>query len=311
MSNLFRLILLIGISSIFGQNKIQISKSDTTYTLSVYEKFDTAKEGKILRDLYILDEKAKIISLNSGKKIIFNGNSCFTARPTNSGRHKIEKVSKKLKLIYKKIFDSLKYINPAKLKEITKQNGEQLNIQDGYDRKIIIFKGDSKLVLESYSDEDYIKFGVLHSNERQKFMQFYDTLNKTFFDTKYYNVKKQDTLYVLFKKSKYQLKNFSVQQKSSATTGLIDYHFLTKYPMSNFFLTFINSDKNEKIVFEKKFLTQNKSKILDFNFFENYDAAESYDVLKNKVVYLIDNDDIKYNTITIKKVRVSSCCCFD
>ena len=309
MNYLYKIIFLIGFMNLSGQNKIEFQKSDSTFLISNFEKFDTAKEGKKLRDLYNLDDKSLIIKLDSGKNIILVNNKMYFVKSTIAKPFEIKQVEDTVKLRYNKIIDSLKLINPLSLNEIKNKDGDQLNIQDGSERKIEFFKGDYKLELNSYAIENYIDFGVLNLDKRIKFLKFYNDLNKTYYDSNYKKLFNQDTLYVFFKKDKFQLKNFYVREDITKINGSIDYFFSSKYSSLNFYLTFMHSDKNQITVKKNKFLKQNKSRILDYTFFNNYNSFESFNLFKNKVVYLIDKDEIKFGKLILKRVKVSSSCC--
>ncbi|CAC9973630.1 hypothetical protein [Flavobacterium panici] len=115
------------------------------------------------------------------------------------------------------------------------------------------------------------------------------------------NLKKSDTIYILFDHGKSQEKFFEGSINPFYTFffhNSIYKQFRFKHPIT---------ENYERITKQNVFLKNEKNKIIDGNFFSKYNTTELLDFFdNNRILYIIDTDDFVDNNIILKKVIFES-----
>lgn len=126
----------------------------------------------------------------------------------------------------------------------------------------------------------------------------------TFYSQDVEKIKKSDTIYVYFKRSKTQ---FSNTNNTVNLKNLNYYYIFSHVGETQISMTFIHhyslspEEKKEK----KSFLRKNKDLIVTYDFLTKYNLGEATDLIGHKKkVYLIDDDDVGWFTIKLKEVKV-------
>ncbi|WP_426483383.1 hypothetical protein [Flavobacterium sp. 2] len=115
------------------------------------------------------------------------------------------------------------------------------------------------------------------------------------------NLKKSDTVYILFDHGKNQEKFFEGSLNPFYT------FFFHNSIYKQFRFKHLISENYESITKQNVFLKKEKNKIIDGNFFYEYNTTELLDFFeKKRVLYIIDTDDFKNNDIILKKVIFES-----
>lgn len=148
---------------------------------------------------------------------------------------------------------------------------------------------------------------------------FFLLLSLNCFTQTFEEIKKTDTIYILFKnKTEYEKKGvYPLNAKiGKVLANRIDYTFA----IDNFYnvIVFIYSDyidydsykkgiKSDVKIVRKSFLRKNKKALLDIDFFLKNGFKETFfAALYGKTVYLIDKEEFKKGKIKLKQVSVMS-----
>ncbi|WP_445457227.1 hypothetical protein [Flavobacterium sp. HNIBRBA15423] len=134
-------------------------------------------------------------------------------------------------------------------------------------------------------------------------------------------IKNVDTVYIYFDKNKKHSirEDSSVNEKSEFYKNYVMYRF-NPDPMNIISFasnTYKNFDdlrkgvKNDERLEKKSFLKKNKDIILDIDFFTENGFKKTFFAIYEKVVYIIDKDDIKGSKIKVKQIDVRCYTCFE
>lgn len=127
-------------------------------------------------------------------------------------------------------------------------------------------------------------------------------------------LKKMDTIYIYFKNSSDLEKKEIYKNMKVERFNRICYKFSLDFYNTIFFNSSEYKDydsyekgiKNDVIIVKKSFLRKNKEKIIDIDFFIKNGFKETFFLLYGKIIYLIDEEEIKNRKVLIKQVQMDS-----
>jgi hypothetical protein len=173
----------------FSQDK------EKNHEISEFEKTIDKNQLENLIKYFNFDKTKLLISLNEKKYVLFSVDSLtlFKVR----GNKIIKMNSKNSKIISEVNFNNLFKINPLNLNE-TNLNESIIKVSDGHEYKMVIYKSDKNLTLESYVPEIYIKNEYPYYQERKVFLENYNILNNLFEDENYLKIKEAKKVFIKF-----------------------------------------------------------------------------------------------------------------
>lgn len=140
---------------------------------------------------------------------------------------------------------------------------------------------------------------VTYINRRRRIVLFMLFSLNFLFSQKIEKIKNLDTLYVFFegKKNNYKQVSGIKMHAFNFMNNSNNYNPLWFYDYS--------FNRNLTIKKNKKFLKNNKDKIITYEFLKNYEYREVMSFFEKKTIFLIDKKDFCLFKIKLKKVRVS------
>ena len=127
-------------------------------------------------------------------------------------------------------------------------------------------------------------------------------------------IKNLDTIYIYFKNSSDLEKKETYKNMKVERFNRMCYKFSLDFYNTIFFNSSEYKDydsyekgiKNDVVIVKKSFLRKNKNKIIDIDFFQKNGFKETFFLLYGKIIYLIDEEEIKNRKVLIKQVQMDS-----
>lgn len=229
-----------------------------------------------------------------------------------------EKINKKNKRSVRENIYALLEVNQDSLSIYKDKEGREytLEVQDGK-KYIVSFITKSNVVNRFSYNPKYVGEEAVNNNSREAFMLAYENLKSVFYEDKFYELKKTDTIYIYFDyNNNTNLKTYDWGYFKDGKTNIQPvniYQFIfNKY----YNIEFVQSEyrnidldsapiKMDRRIVNKTFLKKNKSKIIDIDFFIKNGYEDVYLAIMNKKIYVIDDEEITNNKITLKEVYIN------
>lgn len=255
---LFTIILMYSVVSfcqdIFHQGNNQFN--DLRKLLNIKDSTATILEFE--KTKYLVFQKKKVCKyiLSADKEIVFK-----------------EKLKKEKKRSGFTVLDTLRAINPREL-NIDKKGNFIMQVQDAADYKLKLFTREEETIYSSNAPEVFIEEKFPFYKKRIAYLGVFKFLKAVFYDKRYEDVKKKDTLYIVLSDAKHRIENkyyVNFSKKSQST-----------------YLLFLPTDVNVEQV-QKSFVEKQKQNVIDGDFFQRYGYFASTEALKNKKkLFIID-----------------------
>ena len=143
------------------------------------------------------------------------------------------------------------------------------------------------------------------------------------FSQNFDSIKKRDTLYIYFKKNHVQKKIYIKEDdKKNVLYSPNGYYFYLPCEIKEGCYLFFHTGGSIKLdsnkikpmdlkKVRKEFLIKNKDRIINMDFFIKYGQLKCLEIFKDennseKVIYIIDNDEIKKRKILLRQAKFSS-----
>jgi|GEM_PF-5838088 len=278
MKTLFNLFLLLLSHYTFSQG----------FIISQYENCDTGAEYRRLIGLFQdQDKKPTILKLNSRHYLTFEGDMVYrydVAESENLILYK-KQLSQEEAYQCRQLLDTLKTVKPSLLNSTGNEKGEKIIVEDGVTFKIELFKENCMVAYSSHSPSAYIENGYPNREERKKFVAVYDGIRSFFDDEEYENLKRKDTIYLLYDKTS---KTRNLKYAKIASKKVLRYSFLFSDKKDLILKTFAE----EKRAVEKKSIDDKE--IINLGTIDRYRFDLMFELFySKKVIYIIDEEDNK------------------
>jgi hypothetical protein len=164
-----KILLIIYLLPIFGLSQ--------NYLISKYEKLDFDNKFDEYYKMFEIESKDNLIlKIDLHKYVVVNENEGFKISVIESENLIINKqklTSGELKYS-NKMLDSLKKINPFKFNVAKKEDGTEMIVSDCNEIQIEAYKGNCKMIFNSYCPQDYIKEKFPYFEERLLLLNTYN-----------------------------------------------------------------------------------------------------------------------------------------
>jgi|APLak6261702949_1056265.scaffolds.fasta_scaffold07957_2 hypothetical protein len=296
------LVLIVYLITIitYGQN----------FSISQYENIDSKKIGKRIRTLLKVNKNTLIVNLDGNKYITISNNKAVIFTVVSNRIINSKKIDNQGFLNCKSIIDTLSFINPKTLNLDTNDKGEKIEVQDGSEYKIELYKEDKILILYSYSPETFIEYKYPYFEKRKIFLENFSRLKSYFYDKTYERIKDLDTLFIYFKKNKKTIYHAENSQRSNGYQE--NYYFNLKEFNNNFPEIYYMRWSNDYLcsLEKRKFLKKNKEKTVDYNFLKKYGPCDLSDLINSgkKKVFIVEENEKNCGNYILKEVRGGTFC---
>ena len=267
------------------------------FNISEYESNDVLNEGQQLLNFFDANDKeALILKFEFDKYLVFSKDKVYKINFIKSENIVIDKIelSNTDKDICYGIIDSLKKINPENLNITKNEKGESIEVQDGKDYYIELFKSNTKVTFSTYSPEVYIESKFPYYKERNYIVNAYKRLDEIFIDNEFEKVKNADSVFIYIDNEK----NFNkIKIHEDKKIGSINFIF-----SDSKIISFQYSNRQQKQNFIKSsFFEDHKNEIISSNFFNEYRYKKTLNILfDKKKIYIIETRN-KQKKVLVKQ----------
>ena len=233
-----------------------------SFVLSKFEKENN--NWKTINELFDLNQSDTLLSLNNYKFIKLNDKS-VTLYKTKKNQIVFKKEVSRIELNKKLNFNFLFNLNPIEL-TINEVDGKKIEVNDGFEYNIKVFKKNKYLEFINYAPQTYIENEYPFFEKRKIFLDCYNKLDSLFIDDFFLKVQNAEEVFIKFEKSENMTKKVLKNQKIIEGKEIF-------YINEMMFLTTSNNTK--KINFKDE-----KNLVIDYRFLNQYNYEELKTLLK-------------------------------
>jgi hypothetical protein len=290
-----KILLIIYLLPIFGLSQ--------NYLISKYEKLDFDNKFDEYYKMFEIESKDNLIlKIDLHKYVVVNENEGFKISVIESENLIINKqklTSGELKYS-NKMLDSLKKINPFKFNVAKKEDGTEMIVSDCNEIQIEAYKGNCKMIFNSYCPQDYIKEKFPYFEERLLLLNTYNYFHSLFYDKDLEKIKNADTIYLDFNLRNVVLDKLQFEKTSSKNLNHFKFKFSDK---SKLIFNSLIKDESDFEVDKKDFNQKENIVTISINTINKYRHDIIRRVLSDKkYVYLIRNKSVFSRKIKFKRI---------
>lgn len=256
-----------------------------SFVLSKFEKENN--NWKTINELFDLNQSDTLLSLNNYKFIKLNDKS-VTLYKTKKNQIVFKKEVSRIEL--NKNFNFLFNLNPVEL-TINEVDGKKIEVNDGFEYNITVFKKNKYLEFINYAPQTYIENEYPFFEKRKIILDCYNKLDSLFIDDFFLKVQNADEVFIKFEKSENMTKKVLKDQNIIEGKEIF-------YINEMMFITTSNTAK--KINFKDE-----KNLAIDYHFLNQYHYEELKSLLKGnkKKIFIIEKcgkSETKYIASQVK-----------
>ena len=262
-----------------------------SFVISKFEKEND--NAKVINELFDLNQSDTLLSLNNYKFIKLN-NKSVTLYKTKQNQIIFKKEYNRKELNKKLNFNFLFNLNPVEL-TINEVDGKKIEVNDGSEYSIKVFKKNKYLEFLNYAPDVYIENKYPFFEKRKFFLDCYISLDSLFFDDLFLKVQNAEEVFIKFEDTEYTSKK--VLKNKNILDGKEIYY------INEMVFSTIN-ETTEKI--NSKMI--NQKIVIDYDFLNQYFPQELKKLLKEnkKKIFMIEKCKKSKKKVIISQVKFNN-----